>query len=293
MTLFFVGLGAFSLVLFASGLPGFAPRGPGRRITPYLASERRQSLGAGREAPWDSFLERLSRDSSEVVGHRLRSAGSGKSVTRFRLERLVWGAILGVSVVLGLAVLQASSGRLSPGPALLAGLLSAALGWSARDKALDLSIARRGRALVSELPSTLDMLAIAVTAGESINGALKRVARLLEGTVTGEELDHVLADIRSGTSTMLALETLARNSRDYRLQRFARAVALAIENGTPLAAVLNGQAADAREAERRALLEIGAKREIWMLIPVVFLLLPTVVLLVFYPSVVALDMFVP
>ena len=50
-------------------------------------------------------------------------------------------------------------------------------------------------------------------------------------------------------------------------------MAIAVERGTPLADVLRAQATDVREEGRRALLEAGGRKEIAMLVPVVFIVL--------------------
>ena len=72
------------------------------------------------------------------------------------------------------------------------------------------------------------------------------------------------------------------------LARFVDGVVVAAERGTPLAEVLRAQAADVREAGRRALLEAGGRREIAMLVPVVFVILPTTVVFALYPGLVGI-----
>ena len=74
------------------------------------------------------------------------------------------------------------------------------------------------------------------------------------------------------------------------LARFVDGVAVAIERGTPLGDVLRAQAQDVREATRRQLIESGGKREIAMMIPVVFLVLPVTVLFIVYPGLAVLDL---
>ena len=60
-------------------------------------------------------------------------------------------------------------------------------------------------------------------------------------------------------------------------------------NAAPrMADVLRAQAADVREASKRALLEAGGRKEISMMVPVVFLLLPITVLFALYPGLVTL-----
>ena len=59
---------------------------------------------------------------------------------------------------------------------------------------------------------------------------------------------------------------------------------VAVERGTPLAEVLRAQAQDVREEGRRAVMEEGGKKEIAMMIPVVFLVLPITVLFALFPG---------
>jgi len=68
---------------------------------------------------------------------------------------------------------------------------------------------------------------------------------------------------------------------------------VATERGTPLVDVLHAQAADVREAGRRELLETGARKEVLMMVPVVFLVLPVTVVFAFFPGVVGLQLTAP
>ena len=72
------------------------------------------------------------------------------------------------------------------------------------------------------------------------------------------------------------------------LGRFGEGVSVAIERGTPLAEVLRAQAADVREAGKRRLLEAGGRKEIAMMVPVVFLVLPVTVLFALFPGLISI-----
>jgi tight adherence protein C len=61
-------------------------------------------------------------------------------------------------------------------------------------------------------------------------------------------------------------------------------IVVAVDRGTPLADVLRAQAGDVREERRRALLDVGGRKEIAMLFPVVFLVLPVTVVFALYPG---------
>ena len=52
--------------------------------------------------------------------------------------------------------------------------------------------------------------------------------------------------------------------------------------------VLRAQAVDVREAGKRALLEAGGRKEVSMMLPVVFLILPVTVLFALYPGLLTL-----
>jgi tight adherence protein C len=122
-----------------------------------------------------------------------------------------------------------------------------------------------------------------VTAGEGPTGAIERVCRLTGGELA-RELGDALARARAGAPLVQALQELADRTRIDSLSRFVDGLIVAIERGTPLADVLRAQAADVREAGKRALLEAGGKKEIGMMVPVVFLILPVTVLFALYPG---------
>ena len=114
-------------------------------------------------------------------------------------------------------------------------------------------------------------------------GALERVTRLSRGELA-RELGRALADARAGASLVQALQGIAVRTNLPPLARFVDGVAIAVERGTPLAEVLRAQAVDVREAGKRALMEAGGRKEIAMMIPVVFLVLPVTVLFALFPG---------
>jgi hypothetical protein len=64
----------------------------------------------------------------------------------------------------------------------------------------------------------------------------------------------------------------------------------ALDRGSPLAEVLRAHALDAREDSERALLEAAGTREVAMLIPLVFLILPVTVLFAVWPGLMVLQL---
>ena len=69
------------------------------------------------------------------------------------------------------------------------------------------------------------------------------------------------------------------------LSRSIDQLVAAIDRGAPLAHVLHAQALDAREDAKRGLIERAGRKEIYMLIPLVFLILPLSVLFAVFPGI--------
>ena len=225
------------------------------------------------------------------VRRRLERAGLDRSVHDFRVEQVLWGlAAFAVAAAYGLL---RSLG--DPGAALSSAMLCLVAfvgGVLARDNRLTSQVKQRERQILAEFPTIAELLALAVAAGESPVGALDRVVRRSGGALSGD-LGRVLAAVRTGEPVGVAFDRMAAATGLPLVARFAQGVAIAIERGTPLAEVLHAQAADVREAGRRELIEVAARKEVLMMVPVVFLVLPITVLFAFWPGVVGLQLTTP
>lgn len=268
------------------------------RLAPYLRPQRTASTLLHNPVVRTPFptLERLfapvmadaigvfARFGSSVadVRRRLERAGRAETVEQFRAGQVVWGA-LGLAGGLALALVLAATRGAQPAPLVLLVLLVGLAGAAARDYQLSRDVAARESLLLAELPTVAELLALSVSAGEGAVGALERVVRTTRGELSGE-LAATLADARSGTPLTVALERLADRTGLPGLARFAEGVAVAVERGTPLAQVLRAQAQDVREQGRRALMESGGRKEVLMMVPVVFLILPVTVMFAAFPS---------
>jgi tight adherence protein C len=221
-----------------------------------------------------------------TIRRRLARAGIERSVEEFRIEQVLWGtAGFGFGLVVSIVALAFGVGN-PVGMLMLCGLLGV-LGVLARDTYLTTQVRSRERRLLAELPTVAELLALSVAAGEGPAAALDRVARSCRGELA-EELKRVLGETRAGETLVRALDGLADRTGLLALSRFADGLAVALERGTPLADVLRAQAGDIREAGRRELIESGARREVAMMIPVVFLVLPVTIAFAFYPGAVGI-----
>jgi tight adherence protein C len=230
-------------------------------------------------------LERLLGGASSIR-RRLARAGIERSVEEFRIEQVLWGtAAFGFGLVVSIVALSFGVGN-PLGMLMFCGVLGV-LGVLARDTCLTAQVRRRERRLLAELPTVAELLALSVAAGEGPAAALDRVARACRGELAGE-LKRVLGETRAGETLVRALDGLADRTGLLALSRFADGLAVALERGTPLADVLRAQAGDIREAGRRELIESGARREVAMMVPVIFLVLPVTIAFAFYPGAVGI-----
>ncbi|MDI6910826.1 type II secretion system F family protein [Nocardioides sp.] len=225
------------------------------------------------------------------VRRRLQRAALDKTVHELRIEQVLWG-VVGFAIAAAWGVLRMLTQPGSAVSSLLACGVAFVVGVLARDTYLTSQVRNRERRILAEFPTVAELLALAVAAGEGPVAALDRVVRRSGGELSAD-LGRVLAEIRTGEPVAAAFDAMASATGLPLVARFAQGIAVAVERGTPLADVLHAQAADVREAGRRELIETAARKEVFMMVPVVFLVLPITVLFAFWPGVVGLHLTTP
>lgn len=227
------------------------------------------------------LLERLGSGAGSIR-RRLVRAGSPTTLEAFRTEQVIW-ATLGLAIGLIAALVIGVARGVSLLPLIVLVVLCAVGGALLRDQRLTQQVQQRERRMIAEFPTIAELLALSVGAGESPLAALERVSRSTRGELSGE-IGAMLADVRSGVGLGPALEGMARRTELASIARFTDGIGTAVERGTPLSEVLRAQAQDAREVGHRALMEEGGRREVLMMIPVVFLMLPVTILFAVFPG---------
>jgi tight adherence protein C len=223
------------------------------------------------------------------VAQLLAQAARAQILRDFRQQQIRFAGLATLGVGAWIVLRMTSSGGISPVLGCLL-LTSAPVGggWYAK---WSLASAASGRVtrIEQQLPMILDLLAFALAAGQAILPALKKISQMCSGDLA-QELEQVVTSVSTGIPLGEALEEAQLRVNSDAFTRTVRALVVALERGTPLALVLRAQANDARSLSQRHLVELASKKETAMMLPVVFFILPMIVVVALYPGLIALQM---
>lgn len=250
---------------------------------PAFALPRSGALPVAGRSLWQRAKDAFERmlGGGDALRHRLSQAGVDMETATFRGRQLGW-ALAGIGAGSIVLVVLALAGRMTAPVALIPLLCGAAVAVL-YDMQLTARAKSRRMRLTDELPTTLEFLALCLAAGEGFLDALRRVAAIGSGELTAELRQVVLA-VGTGSGLADALSEMAARLQLPGLSRAVDQVIAALEHGAPLAGVLHAQAGDAREDAKRTLIEQAGRKEIFMLFPLVFLILPLSVLFAIWPG---------
>lgn len=256
-----------------------------RLVVRVLASGR-DDRRARPKLGWISPLWEKLGSTAVSVTDRLDALSSKTTLERFRLQQFLAG-IAGVTAMTLVTFAIAAARPVSILQWIVMMLIGFVAGAMAFDRILTMRVNAISRKVSSQVADAAELLALSVSAGESVPAALRRVQQIV-GPELATQLGATLEDIDNGASVTRALGKLRRTTRSPQLGRLLDTLVASMERGAPLATTLREQARDLRDEARRALMESGGKREVAMLFPVVFIILPVTVVFALYPGLVAL-----
>jgi tight adherence protein C len=158
------------------------------------------------------------------------------------------------------------------------------------DRELTSQIKKHREAIEAQFPAIIEMMTLAIAAGETPMQAMLRIADSAQGELS-REFAVVIEEIRIGQPLHVALDSMGRRVKSVMIRRFVDAVITATLRGAPLIEVLSRHAVEARGNQRNRVLSAAGKAEISMMIPVVFLILPISILFALWPSLTNLNLF--
>lgn len=150
-----------------------------------------------------------------------------------------------------------------------------------------LVIRRRGAARLAhidrELPELIDLLVATIEAGLGLGGSLRLVSGRFEGPL-GQELRLTLQQQGLGMSNEAALNDMVERVGTPAIRSFVRTVIRAESLGGSVGTIMRNLATDMRRRRRQAANEKVQKTPLKMLFPLIFLIFPSLFLVLLYPA---------
>ena len=168
--------------------------------------------------------------------------------------------------------------------ALMYTAIGGVLGYLLPGMWLGQQIKKRKHNILKALPDALDLLTISVEAGLAFDLALTRVSDKWDNELS-KEFKRALTDTRLGRSRRDALKEMAQRTGVDDVQTFVAAIIQAEQLGVSIGKILRIQSDQMRIRRRQRAEEAAHKAPILMLIPMAFLIFPSLFVVILGPAV--------
>jgi tight adherence protein C len=132
------------------------------------------------------------------------------------------------------------------------------------------------------------MLAIMISAGESSIAALRYISDRSSGRLA-TLIKASLENFNNNGNLFSTLEFVSSATNSAQVRRLLNAIRISSERGSPMLDTLQNQVRSLNKEIKVNLLNKAGKSEIALLVPVVFLILPTSILFAVWPSIYGLS----
>ena len=170
---------------------------------------------------------------------------------------------------------------------VIVAVLLGACGWRLPILYLGRRARQRALQIDREIPNLIDQLVVSLEAGIGFSAALRTSANRLGGPL-GEEMRLTLQEQRMGASLTDSLVQLRERVNSTNLGSFVRAVVQGERLGVSIGQVMRDLAVDMRKRRRQMAEEQAQKTPVKLLLPLVFLILPTIFVVVLVPPMLTL-----
>lgn len=228
---------------------------------------------------------RLGPEQEVAILRRLRASGDYRTTAaQFLARQLLWAIILPVFFLFSNWLIL----ELSPTVAVAGAIASFFVGYILPPQQLKSLTERRQNQIIKALPTTLDLLTTCVEAGLSLQASMAKVVELGKPHPLREELERTLKEVQLGRPRAEALRELGKRAGLKELNSVAVAMVQAEAMGTSIAKTLRTQSEMLREARWQRAQEMAAKAALKLTFPVVFLVFPTIFVIIFGPLLLSL-----
>jgi tight adherence protein C len=192
-----------------------------------------------------------------------------------------------IAVAFTSAAVANSSDIVAGGLGVLCGL---ALGYMIPDRVLERMGRARADKLRRALPAALDLMVLAMEAGQALDASIRDTSRGLRSThpELAAEFTQLQLELKASTTRLDALRNFASRSQDPELRKFANLLIDTDRFGTSLGPALKTHARYLRIRFRQLAQEKARKVGVKLIFPVFFLIFPSVLLVTLGPAVILL-----
>lgn len=161
----------------------------------------------------------------------------------------------------------------------------ALIGFYYPDIAIKSAIQRRQQEVIASMPFCVDMLALSVEAGLDFIAAMQKVIEKAKSSALTEEFEILIREIRIGASRGEALRNLAWRIDLIQISSFCATLIAADSVGASIGPILKALSNEIRQKKSSEVEKKGATAATKILFPMMFLIIPAVLLIVFSPMI--------
>lgn len=159
------------------------------------------------------------------------------------------------------------------------------VGFAFPDLFLKSKIEKRYKAIAQELPNFIDLLRVCIEAGMDMEGALNKIVANSKGLLQ-EETAQTVTEIKMGKSIAEALQDMAQRINYADFSAFVTMVIQSNQLGISISNVLKSQAQQINVKYLQAMRAKAAKIPVLILIPMVFFILPALLIVIIGPAII-------
>jgi len=283
-----LGAGFFAFVLTAVALAGYWYQRLGER-----RAERAGPLAAGAggasRAAFANLFQTIgesfpaARDEQNPYRVRLTAAGYRWPAALAIFYGIKCGSALFLAGLLGILALLL---RHDPAAVPLPMICGLGVGFLAPDRVLSALVKARSQRLRSAIPAALDLMVLAMEAGQSLDQAVADASRGLKRTHPdlSAEFAQLYMELRTGGARADSFRALAGRNKEPELRKLANLLIDSDRFGVSIGPALRTHSKYLRTRFRQQAQEKARKVGVKLIFPVFFLIFPSVLLVTLGPA---------
>jgi tight adherence protein C len=228
-----------------------------------------------------------SESSRQAMSKRLALAG----YRGISSPTVYFGAKCASALLLALILALGASGNKDAASTMFAaGVCGLGLGFLIPERVLDVRIRARSERLRRALPSAIDLMVMALEAGQSLDQSMLLASRNLHSLYPelSREIGQVFLETRASKSRADALRHMAERNGEPELRKLALLLMDSDRFGGSLAPILRQHAKFLRTRFKQRAQEAARKLSVKIVFPVFFLIFPSIMVITLGPAVITI-----